>query len=61
MKVKMARTYILTEHERKILKRFVETGEKLNGLRNLIYIFKKAQKQLEADMQLINEALQKYG
>ncbi|MBS7647950.1 hypothetical protein KEJ24_08990 [Candidatus Bathyarchaeota archaeon] len=57
----MARTYILTKHEREILKRFVETGEKLNGLRNLIYIFRKAKTQLEEDIQLIQTALEKYG
>ncbi|MEM3551178.1 MAG: hypothetical protein QW222_06855 [Candidatus Bathyarchaeia archaeon] len=57
----MARTYILTENERKILKRFLETGEKLNGIRNLIYILKKGKSQLDEDYRLINEALEKYS
>ena len=57
----MARTYILTENERKILKRFLETGEKLNGIRNLIYILKKGKNQLEEDYRLINQALEKYS
>jgi hypothetical protein len=34
--------YILTEYERKMLQRFLENGEKLNGFRNLIYNLKKA-------------------
>ena len=56
----MVRTYILTENERKILKRFLETGEKLNGIRNLVYILKKSKKQLDDDYRFIREALEKY-
>ncbi|MEM2704754.1 MAG: hypothetical protein QXR45_16535 [Candidatus Bathyarchaeia archaeon] len=57
----MVRSYILTEHERKILKRFIETGEKLNGIRTLMAYLRKAQTRLKEDMQLIDKALQKYG
>jgi len=55
----MVRLYILTEYERKMLQRFLENGEKLNGFRNLIYNLKKGKKTLENDLKLINEALQK--
>jgi cAMP phosphodiesterase len=55
----MVRSYILTEHERKILKRFLENGEKLNGFRTLLTYLRKSHKQLEADLKLINETLQK--
>jgi hypothetical protein len=55
----MVRLYILTEYERKMLQRFLEKGEKLNGFRNLIYNLKKSHKQLESDLKLINETLQK--
>jgi cAMP phosphodiesterase len=55
----MVRSYILTEHERKILKRFLENGEKLNGFRTLLTYLRRSQKRLEADLKLINETLQK--
>jgi len=55
----MVRLYILTEHERKILKRFLENGEKLNGFRNLIYNLKKSRDRLVEDLKLIDQALQK--
>ena len=55
----MVRTYILTEYERKMLKRFLESGEKLNGFRNLIYNLKKAHKQLHEDLRFIDQALQR--
>jgi len=57
--ISMVRLYILTEYERKMLQRFLEKGEKLNGFRNLIYNLKKGQKQLEEDLKLINEVMQK--
>jgi len=55
----MVRLYILTEYERKMLQRFLENGEKLNGFRNLIYNLKKGKKTLEADLKLINEVMRK--
>ena len=55
----MVRAYILTEREREILERFVKKGEKLDGFTVLIHYLKKAQNQLTADLELINEAIKK--
>jgi hypothetical protein len=55
----MVRSYILTEHERKILKRFLENGEKLNGFRTLLTYLRKSQKTLETDLKLIKDVLEK--
>jgi hypothetical protein len=55
----MVRLYILTEYERKMLQRFLEKGEKLDGFRNLIYNLKKGQKHLEEDLKLISETIRK--
>jgi len=55
----MVRSYILTEHERKILERFLEYGEKLNGFRTLLTYLRKSHKQLETDLNLINEVMRK--
>ncbi|MEM3579341.1 MAG: hypothetical protein QXL54_03850 [Candidatus Bathyarchaeia archaeon] len=57
----MVRSYILTEHERKILERFIKNGERLNGITTLMTYLRKNLKRLKEDMQLIDEALQKYG
>ena len=57
--VETVRSYILTERERKILKRFVESGEKLNGYRILLHYLKKARDQLKDDLTLIEAALEK--
>jgi|YelNatPaOPRAMG01_1025707.scaffolds.fasta_scaffold227384_1 flavodoxin len=55
----MVRSYILTEHEKKILKRFLENGEKLNGFRTLLTYLRKSHKQLEEDLKLIKDVLEK--
>jgi hypothetical protein len=55
----MVRSYILTEHERKILKRFLENGEKLNGFRTLLTYLRRSHKQLEEDLKLISETIRK--
>ena len=55
----MVRSYILTEHERKILKRFLENGEKLNGFRTLLTYLRRNYKQLEEDLKLISKTIQK--
>jgi len=57
----MVRTYLLTERERKILERFVETGEKLSGYQVLTHHLKKARKQLAKDVELINKTIKKWG
>jgi len=55
----MVRSYILTEHERKILKRFLENGEKLNGFRTLLTYLRRNYKQLEEDLKLISKTIEK--
>ncbi|MEM3000235.1 MAG: hypothetical protein QXX34_06920 [Candidatus Bathyarchaeia archaeon] len=57
----MVRSYILTEHERKILERFIKEGERLNGITTLMTYLRKSHHLLTKDMQLINEALEKYS
>ncbi len=53
----MVRAYILSEREREILKRFTETGEKLNGFDILIHYINKYKPQLINDFDLIEAAL----
>ena len=53
------RTYILTEHERKIVERFLENGEKLDGFRVLLYNIRKAKSKLELDLMLISDLIAK--
>jgi hypothetical protein len=55
--ITMARNYILTKKERETLKRFLETGEKLDGFSVLLYYLNKARPQLEADLNLVDRAL----
>ena len=51
----MVRSYILTDRERRILKRFVDEDEKLNSKRNM-YSFEKAKKlRDEAKIRRIRE------
>jgi hypothetical protein len=53
------REYILTKTERKILETYVEKGIKLQDFRVLIHRIKKSHQQLEADLKLIETALNK--
>lgn len=53
----MVRSYILTKHEKVILTRALETGEKLNGYAVLTHHLRKAQKQLKEDLDLIQRTL----
>ena len=57
----MVRAYILTERERTILKRFIDTGEKLNGFDILFHYLNKYQSQLREDFDLIETAIQQKG
>jgi len=57
----MVRAYILTEREREILKRFVETGEKINGFTVLIHYLKKYKDKLREDLDLIESAIKRSG
>lgn len=56
----MVRSYILSPRERELLRRFVETNEKLNGFTVLIHYLKKNRDKLQEDLKLIDLALQKY-
>ena len=53
------REYILTPHEREIVREFLETGKKLNGFRLLQLRMKRNIKALENDLRLINQVLAK--
>jgi hypothetical protein len=53
----MVRAYILSEREKEILKRYTETGEKLNGFDILIHYINKYKPQLVDDFALIETAL----
>jgi len=55
----MVRSYILTDRERKILKRFIDEDERLNGYRILIHYLKKYRESLKLDLELIDAALKK--
>jgi hypothetical protein len=57
----MVRAYILSEREKEILKRFTETGEKLNGFDILIHYINKYRPHLIEDFDLIETALKKKG
>jgi hypothetical protein len=52
------RSYILTDRERNILKRFVDTGEKLDGFAVLIHHLKKHKLNIIKDLELVNVSLQ---
>jgi len=59
MVIEMVRAYILTEREREILKRFVETGEKMNGFSVLIHYLRKYKNSLKEDLDLIELAIRR--
>jgi hypothetical protein len=52
------REYILTEQERKIIKKYLETGEKLEGFRVLLYRCRHM-KKVQEDLNLIKQLLEK--
>lgn len=52
------RQYILTEQEKTIIKRYLETGQKLKGFRMLLSRAKRL-KRIENDMVLIKEFVAK--
>jgi len=55
------RTYILTKYERKIIQRFLETGDKLEGFKVLLHRLRKQfdPKQVKGDLELIEQYLKK--
>jgi hypothetical protein len=50
------RSYILTEQERNIIKRYLETGEKLEGFKVLLHRCRKTQ-TIKQDLTLIDKFL----
>ncbi len=56
------RGYILSPHERKLIKRYLETGDKLEGFKVLLHRLRKQQinpEVIQEDLQLIKELLEK--
>lgn len=49
------KTYILTPREREIARRFIETGEKLEGYRLLLHRCRRYLPQLDEDRALIGQ------
>jgi hypothetical protein len=52
------REYILTQQEKQIIKKYLETGEKLEGFRMLLSRIRNMQ-AIEADLELIKQFLAK--
>lgn len=57
----MVRAYILTERERKLAKRYLETGDRLETLNILLHHLKRDYSTLKSDIQLIENLLEKKG
>jgi len=55
------REYILTQNERKILKQFLSTGDKLQGFSMLVFRARQSQKRLTDDLTLLHKVLRKTG
>jgi cAMP phosphodiesterase len=53
------RGYIFTENERKILRKWIEEGLKLEGFAVLTHRVKQSAKRLRDDYKLLEEALKK--
>jgi 5-bromo-4-chloroindolyl phosphate hydrolysis protein len=51
------REYILTERERKIIRTFLERGEKLEGFRQLLFRARHMEK-IKEDLKLIQKLLE---
>ena len=55
------REQILTDHERKIIKTYWETNEKLPGFRTLLFRARKVKTTLDEDQVQIKRLLEKAG
>jgi hypothetical protein len=53
------RSYVLTKRERRILKRFIKTGEKLDGFAVLIHHLKKNRENISGDLKMVEDSLRK--
>jgi hypothetical protein len=52
------RTYILTKTEKRIIQKFLETGDKLEGFKMLKWRIQKNKKGLNEDLELIKQFLE---
>lgn len=52
------RKYLLTEQERKIIQRYLDTGEKLEGFKTILHRCRNMQ-VIESDLKLIKQLLEK--
>ncbi len=56
------RAYILTKRERQIIRRYLETGEKLDGFAVLLHYLKgNSRDTVKEDLELIQHFLKKEG
>ena len=55
----LVRIYILTERERKILKRYLENGEKHDGFRIPIHYLRNNIDRIQSDLDLVKPTLKK--
>jgi len=53
------KNYILTEHERKMLHEFLESGVKETGFKVILYRIRRNYEVLKEDLRLISETLEK--
>jgi hypothetical protein len=53
------KNYILTERERKILKKYLETDQKVNGFRGLKFRILQNQRRISQDVELIDQTIKK--
>ena len=53
------RSYLLTEQERKMIRKFLETGDKLEGFKVLLYRCRHSQTTIKTDLDLIKKFLEK--
>jgi len=53
------RTYLLTEQERKIINKFLDTDEKLEGFKVLLHRCRHSQITIKTDLELVERLLAK--
>jgi len=55
----MVREYILTDRERGILKRFLDSGERLEGFASIVWLLRRVERRLKGDLELIEAVLER--
>lgn len=56
--MKSLRTAILSDHEREIIKRYLESSERLNGIIVLRHRLKRAIPQIKEDLEFVEKFLE---